>query len=86
MWQARSLRRLKLQLGALNPVGLALTHADQVDQLGPCLSVIAGWGLPLLWLSRGPELPEDLEPATPELLAELVYAEIDRSQMSTTFA
>ena len=86
MWQPRSLRRLKIQLDALNPAGLAITHADQVDQLGPCLSVVAGWQLPLLWVSQGPELPEDLEPATPELLAELVYAGIDRSQMSTTFA
>lgn len=86
MWQPRTLRRLKAQLDALNPVGLAITHADQVDQLGPCLSVVADWRLPLLWVSRGTELPEDLEPASPELLAELVYAGIDRSQMNTTFA
>lgn len=86
MWQIVALRRSRQLLGPLSPAAVALTHVDQAPLLGPCLSVLAAWRLPLVWLSRGPELPEDLEAATPELLAKLIYAGIDRSQMSTTFA
>ncbi|MEZ5560807.1 MAG: hypothetical protein R3E86_19955 [Pseudomonadales bacterium] len=84
-WQPGALRRLRSRLGG-QPAAVALTHVDHADVLGPCLSVLAEWQLPLAWLSRGPELPDDLERATPELLGELLASGIDRSQMSATFA
>jgi flagellar biosynthesis GTPase FlhF len=86
MWQPRALRRLHGQLGGQEFVGAALTHVDQIDLLGPVLSVLGEWGLPLLWISRGPELPDDLERATPELLVELALGGVDRLGMQTTFA
>jgi flagellar biosynthesis GTPase FlhF len=85
VWQPGALRRFRTQLGERALAGAVLTHVDQADLLGPALSVLAGWNLPLYWVSRGPELPDDLERATPELIAELVSGGVDRSGLRTTF-
>ncbi|MDH3644096.1 MAG: hypothetical protein OES38_18470 [Gammaproteobacteria bacterium] len=86
MWQANALRRIVSQLSGHSFVGAAITHVDQAETLGACFGVLADWQLPLCWISRGPELPDDLEPATPDLVAALMLQGIDRSQMSATFA
>lgn len=86
MWQAGALRNSQAQFADLQPEGIVLTHVDQADTLGGCFSVIALWGIALWWISRGPELPNDLEPATAELTRTLMLQGIDRSQMSATFA
>ncbi|HEX7036013.1 MAG TPA: hypothetical protein VF210_09570 [Pseudomonadales bacterium] len=86
VWQPGALRRFRGRLDAHPFAGVVLTHVDQADLVGPALSVITGWDLPLLWVSRGPELPDELDRATPELVAELVRGGVDRSGMRTTFS
>ena len=86
MWQASALQRIMRQFSGHSFAGAAVTHVDQAETLGACFGVLADWRLPLCWISRGPELPDDLEPATPELLAALMLQGIDRSEMSATFA
>ena len=86
MWQPGALHHSKTQFTEQQFAGVVLTHVDQADTLGGCFSVLAHWGIPLWWLSRGAELPNDLEPATPELVRELMLQGIDRSQMNATFA
>ena len=86
MWQAGALRNSRAQFTEHNPVGVVVTHVDQADTLGACFSVLASWGIELWWFSRGPELPNDLEPATRQLTQMLILQGIDRSQMSATFA
>lgn len=85
-WQPGALRRFRARLGERSFAGAVLTHADQADLLGPVLSVLVEWDLALLWVSRGAELPDELDRASPELIAELVSGGgVDRSGMRTTF-
>lgn len=86
MWQPGALQHSKMQFTEQQFAGVVLTHVDQAHTLGGCFSVLAQWGIPLWWLSRGAELPNDLEPATPELVRGLMLQGIDRSQMNATFA
>ena len=85
-WQANALRRLWMQLDKQRLKSLVISHIDQAESLGVCLSVASEWGLPLRWLSRGPELYDDLEPANSKTLAQLILLGIDRSEMNATFA
>ncbi|MCB1686432.1 MAG: hypothetical protein KDI31_18180, partial [Pseudomonadales bacterium] len=85
-WQPGALRRNWLQLDKQRLAGVAISQIDQAETLGAVLSVVSDWQLPLRWLSRGPELYDDLEVATGKALAEIVLQGIDRSEMSTMFA
>lgn len=86
MWQANALRRVLGQFSGHCLAGAAVTHVDHAETLGACFSVLAECQLPLCWISRGPELPDDLDQATPDLVAALMLQGIDRSQMSATVA
>lgn len=86
MWQASALLNSRRQLGDATPAAALLTHVDQADTLGASFSVLARLRLPLWWISRGGDLANDLEPATPDLVQALMLHGIDRLQMSATFA
>lgn len=85
-WQANALRRLKSQFSDKFFSGVALTHVDQAETLGAGFSVLAQWGIPLVWVSRGAGLPDDIERADMALTRTLMLQGIDRSQMNATFA
>ena len=85
-WQPGALRRIWMQLDKSRLGSVAISQIDQAETLGGVLSVVSEWQLPLRWLSRGPELYDDLEAATGKALAEIVLQGIDRSEMSTMFA
>lgn len=49
--------------GQLPLTGAVLTKVDEAVSLGPVLSALNGAGLPLLFVSEGQRVPEDLQPA-----------------------
>lgn len=85
-WQAGALRRTWQQLPAARAAGIVLTQVDQCESAAAALSEVAQWGVPVRWVSAGPDLYDDLEPATRKKLLGLLFPEIDRSENSTTFA
>jgi flagellar biosynthesis protein FlhF len=51
---------------------LIFSKLDETTQFGGLINVLQRTGLPLSYLSTGQRVPEDLEVATPQLLAELL--------------
>jgi len=70
--RARDLRRVSEQYCIFQPRKLLFTRLDETETFGPILSRSVRTGKPVSFLSRGQRIPEDLEPAAPELLLDLV--------------
>ncbi len=85
-WQASALRRSLTLVPQQRLAGVVLTQVDQCDSLGAAMSVLNELAVPLRWISRSGDLYEDLEAVSDKLLAEIVFPDVDRSGMSTTFA
>ena len=49
---------------------LVLTKLDETECLGPLLHLPVVSRLPLSYLTTGQNVPDDIEPATPEIVAE----------------
>jgi len=58
------------------PSKLIFTHLDETETYGPLLNLSIGRQKPVSFLSRGPQIPEDLEPATRQTLVDLVLKEM----------
>jgi flagellar biosynthesis protein FlhF len=61
--QAGSLDECATRFGVLHPAHCVLTKLDEATSLGGVLSTLTRAGLPVSWLSQGPRVPEDIEPA-----------------------
>ena len=60
------------------PSRLVLTKLDEVESLGPLVSLIRDHELPVSYFGTGQNVPEDLQRATPPMLAALVMGESAR--------
>jgi flagellar biosynthesis GTPase FlhF len=56
-------------LNEMNIKGAVISKIDEENSLGSVISVIDEFGLPISFLSTGREIPDDIEPASPERLA-----------------
>ncbi len=65
------LKRAAGQYSIFKPDKLLFTRLDETQTFGPILSLSARLGLPVSFVSKGQRIPEDLEPATEELLLDL---------------
>lgn len=70
--RAADLRRISEQYGMFHPRKLLFTRLDETETFGPLLSRSARLGIPVSFLSRGQRIPEDLEPATSDVLLDLI--------------
>jgi flagellar biosynthesis protein FlhF len=68
-------RRTFERFGDARPSRLVLTKLDEVESLGPLVSLIRDRGLPVSYFGTGQNVPEDLQRATPPMLAALVMGE-----------
>lgn len=66
------LRRISERYSMFRPRKLLFTRLDETQTFGPILGRSARLGIPVSFLSRGQRIPEDLEPATADLLLKLV--------------
>lgn len=64
--------RLVKIYSASKPTGLVITKLDETDRAGGVLHAAATGGIPVAYLSRGPKVPEDIEPATVEAFLDVV--------------
>lgn len=67
----------------LNPTALVLTKLDETRRAASCVGIAEQLGLPLAGLTTGPQVPDDLVPASPAALAELVAWTLDRELRSS---
>jgi flagellar biosynthesis protein FlhF len=66
------MKRAAERYGIFQPSKLLFTRLDETGTFGPILSQSVRLGKPVSFLSRGQRIPEDLEPATEELLLNLI--------------
>jgi flagellar biosynthesis protein FlhF len=70
--RAADLRRVAEQYSVFQPRKLLITRVDETETFGPILSRSVRMGKPVSFFSRGQRIPEDLEPATADILLDLV--------------
>jgi flagellar biosynthesis protein FlhF len=70
--RASDMRRLSEQYDIFRPRKLLFTRLDETETFGPILSRSVRLGRPVSFLTRGQRIPEDLEPATSDLLLDLI--------------
>jgi flagellar biosynthesis protein FlhF len=70
--RAADLRRVSEQYSVFQPRKLLFTRMDETETVGPILSLSVRMGKPVSFFSHGQRIPEDLEPATGDLLLDLV--------------
>ena len=66
------LKRVAQQYAVFQPGKLLFTRLDETETFGPILSQSARMGKPVSFFSRGQRIPDDLEPATPDLILDLI--------------
>ncbi len=52
------------RFSAFGPAKILFTHLDEVDSPGPVLETALRAGLPLSFLTRGQQVPEDIDEAS----------------------
>jgi flagellar biosynthesis protein FlhF len=78
--RAADLRRVSEQYSIFQPRKLLFTRLDETETFGPLLSRSVRMGMPVSFFSRGQRIPEDLEPATTDLLLDLVLGTLGAEQ------
>jgi flagellar biosynthesis protein FlhF len=68
---SRTLDRFQI----FTPVKLIFTHLDETLFFGTMISESARGEKPISFLAAGQQIPEDLEPATPARLLDLIFEE-----------
>ncbi|HTR38454.1 MAG TPA: hypothetical protein VMH80_21235 [Bryobacteraceae bacterium] len=66
------LRSVAGQYAVFQPRKLLVTRLDETQTLGAILSLSIRTGLPISFLTSGQRIPEDLEPATPDRLLDIL--------------
>jgi flagellar biosynthesis protein FlhF len=66
------LKRVAEQYAVFQPSKLLFTRLDETETFGPILNQSIRMGKPVSFLSSGQRIPEDLEPASEELILHLV--------------
>jgi flagellar biosynthesis protein FlhF len=73
--RARDVERLHSVHETCPPTGLCITKLDETDQIGGTVHAALRGKLPLVYLCRGPRVPEDFEDATMEGYLDLLLPE-----------
>jgi flagellar biosynthesis protein FlhF len=82
--------RIALHYEMFAPSRLIFTHLDETQTFGPLLSLSIKTGKPVSFVSRGQQVPEDLEPADRRTLVDLVIKEavlsVEKAQSGDEFS
>jgi flagellar biosynthesis protein FlhF len=76
---AASARRIFAAYDEARPTRVVLTKVDEAESLSPLVGLLREWQLPISYLGTGQRVPEDLNRATAQLLAESVLGEAGSS-------
>ena len=77
------MERVLARYAPFGPDKLIFTKMDETESCGPLISLPRTSGRPVSFLTGGQQIPEDLEAATAERIAELVFASILGSEQTT---
>jgi len=66
--RTNDLKRVAEHYSPFKPSKLLFTRLDETQTLGPIMSQSARMRIPVSFVSRGQRIPEDLEPATTDLI------------------
>jgi len=72
----RDMVRMLNDYKILGYTGLIFTKVDETEALGSILQAAHISQLPIAYITNGQEVPDDIEAATPELLAEMILREV----------
>ena len=78
--RATDLKRAAERYEVFQPSKLLFTRLDETETFGPILNQSIHTGKPVSFLSRGQRIPEDLEPATEEMILDLVLKQNPQGQ------
>jgi flagellar biosynthesis protein FlhF len=70
-----SLTRYAREFSKIGANSIVLTKMDEAERIGAIIEPIASSGLPLMYLTNGQRIPEDLEPATRSKIADILFSE-----------
>ena len=79
--RAGDLKRVAEQYNVFQPSKLLFTRLDETETFGPILNQSIHMDKPVSFLSRGQRIPEDLEPATEELILDLVLKQHSKGEI-----
>jgi flagellar biosynthesis protein FlhF len=72
--RSRDVDRIASDYSACAPAGLVITKLDETDQVGGALSFALRDSLPFAYLCQGPRVPEDIQEASAETIADLAFS------------
>ncbi len=72
--RSRDVDRIASDYSACAPAGLVITKLDETDQVGGALSFALRDSLPFAYLCQGPRVPEDIQDASAEAIADLAFS------------
>jgi len=78
--RTNDLKRIAEHYSPFQPNKLLFTRLDETSVLGPIVSQSVRMGIPLSFVSRGQRIPEDLEPATQELILDAMLDPMPRPE------
>jgi flagellar biosynthesis protein FlhF len=81
--RSADMERVLSRYSPFGPDKLIFTKMDETESCGPLVSLPRTSGRPVSFLTNGQQIPEDLEAATAERVAELVFGPILRSEQTT---
>jgi flagellar biosynthesis protein FlhF len=84
--RACDLARVVDRYAMFQPRKLLFTRIDETGRHGPLLNESCRTGKPVSFLSAGEQIPEDVEPATPARIAELVLGPLLARENAPGFA
>lgn len=86
--KASDMKRMAQHYEIFAPSKLIFTHLDETETYGPLVNLSIRTGKPISFLSRGQQIPEDLEAAGRDALVRLVLKELSWSgeELSSTAA
>jgi flagellar biosynthesis protein FlhF len=82
--KSADLSRVVDRFEIFRPQRLLFTKLDETESFGPILNEAARTGKPLSFLAAGQRVPEDLEPATPERIVNLILERGARLAVAAT--
>lgn len=59
--------------GMLEPTGLILSKSDETDGAASFIENLEGVKIPICYVTNGQKIPDDIEPATEELISSLIF-------------
>jgi|GEM_PF-879524 len=69
----KTFKKVLKDFNIFKSTNLILTKIDETESIGSILSILKESNLPLNYITNGQQIPDDIEPATKELILDLIF-------------